>query len=58
VSPVEPLALELNDFCAAVRTGAAPRSSAALGVDVVRMIEAVDRSLAASGAPVTLDGDR
>jgi len=54
VSPVEPLALELDDFCTAVRSGETPRSSPALGLDVVRMIEAVDRSLAGSGMPVTL----
>jgi predicted dehydrogenase len=50
VDPAEPLALELADFCRSIRAGAVPRSSAALGVDVVRMIEAVDASLAASGA--------
>jgi predicted dehydrogenase len=48
----EPLSLELADFCHAVRTGEEPRSSAQLGWDVVGMIEAVDRSLAAGGTPV------
>ena len=38
-------ALELEDFCTAIRTGATPRSSAELGLEVVRMIEAVDASL-------------
>ena len=52
----EPLSLELADFCASVRTGCEPRSSAALGLDVVRMTEAVDRSLAAGGRPVSLQG--
>jgi predicted dehydrogenase len=46
VAAAEPLALELTDFCEAIRTGRAPRSSAFLGLEVVRMIEAVDRSLA------------
>jgi predicted dehydrogenase len=46
----EPLELELADFCRAIRSGADPRSSAALGFDVVRMTEAVDRSLENDGA--------
>jgi predicted dehydrogenase len=49
VAAAEPLALELTDFCESIRTGGTPRSSAALGLEVVRMIEAVDRSLAAGG---------
>ena len=51
----EPLAVEILDFCAAVLDGTTPRSSAELGLDVVRAVEAVDRSLAAGGAPVTVD---
>jgi predicted dehydrogenase len=46
VDPTEPLLLELQDFCQAVRTGRTPTSSAAVGLDIVRMIEAVDRALA------------
>jgi predicted dehydrogenase len=46
----EPLLRELEDFRAAVETGSVPRSSAALGLEVVRTIEAVDASLAAFGA--------
>jgi predicted dehydrogenase len=49
VDAAEPLALELQDFCRAVRTGGTPRSSAGVGVDVVRMIEAVERSLHGQG---------
>jgi len=41
----EPLALEMTDFCEAVREGTTPRSSRELGLEVVRMIEAVDASL-------------
>jgi predicted dehydrogenase len=52
VAAQEPLSLELADFCAAVRTGSEPRSSARLGLDVVVMTEAVDRSLANDGQPV------
>ena len=58
VPVTEPLALQLEDFCQAVRTGATPRSSAALGLDVVRMIEAVDRSLAQGGRPIKVGGGR
>ena len=45
------LAMEMLDFCSAIRLGAEPRSSAALGLDIVRMVEAVDRSLASRGVP-------
>jgi predicted dehydrogenase len=41
----EPLALEMTDFCQAVREGSTPRSSRELGLEVVRMIEAVEASL-------------
>jgi predicted dehydrogenase len=52
VEPVEPLALELADFCRCIREDGRPRSSAELGVDVVRIIEAVDASLIRDGAVV------
>lgn len=52
VPVAEPLSLELADFCNAVRTGAEPRSSVEVGLDVVRVIEAVDKSLANGGTPV------
>jgi predicted dehydrogenase len=52
VSAEEPLGLEMEDFCRAVRTGSTPLSSIEIGLDVVRMIEAVDSSLAANGARV------
>jgi predicted dehydrogenase len=51
VSAMEPLVLELDDFCTAIRDGSPTRSSAALGLTVVEMIEAVDRSLDAGGTP-------
>jgi predicted dehydrogenase len=53
----EPLAAELADFCASVRSGFVPRSSAALGLDVVAMTEAVDRSLQSGGSPVPVERD-
>jgi predicted dehydrogenase len=57
VAAVEPLSLELADFCSAVRLGIEPRSSALLGHEVVRMIEAVDASIEVSGARVAV-GER
>jgi predicted dehydrogenase len=54
VDAAEPLALELTDFCAAITDGTRPRSSAYLGLEVVRMIEAVDQSLAEGGAKVSV----
>ena len=54
IGAAEPLSLEMNDFCSSIRNGHRPRSHAALGLDVVRIIEAVDRSLAQDGAKVRL----
>jgi len=54
VDVAEPLALELADFCRAIRDGSDPRSSAQLGLDVVQMTEAVDHSLSNGGAPLEL----
>jgi predicted dehydrogenase len=55
IDAAEPLSLELRDFCEAVASGSTPRSSAMLGLDVVRMIEAVDQSRELSGARVSVD---
>jgi predicted dehydrogenase len=52
VDVTEPLSLELADFCNSIRTGGQPCSNAGLGLDVVRIIEAVDRSLGEQGARV------
>jgi predicted dehydrogenase len=57
VEAVEPLLLEMADFCAAIREHSMPRASAELGLDVVRLIEAVDRSLAEGGAPVAVQSN-
>jgi predicted dehydrogenase len=51
----EPLCLELEDFIASVRGLTTPRSSAELGLEVVRTIEAVDQSLAAGGMPIAVE---
>ena len=57
VEPVEPLSLELADFCRCIRQNGQPRSSAKLGVDVVRIIEAVDASLRRNGTVVEVAAD-
>lgn len=54
IAAAEPLALELEDFCAAVRTGSSLRSTPRLGVEVVRVVEAAERSLAENGALVSI----
>ena len=51
----EPLRLEMQDFVDCVATGGTPVSSAALGYDVVRMIELAERSLDFNGSPFSLD---
>ena len=57
IPAAEPLLLEMGDFCDAIRTGRTPRSSAQIGLEVVRTIEAVDESFAREGARVRLDLD-
>jgi predicted dehydrogenase len=54
IDGVEPLLRQMEDFCHAIRDHAVPRSSALLGLEVVEIIEAVDRSLGENGAPVGL----
>ncbi len=54
VDASEPLSLELQDFCAAITTGSLPRSSALLGLEVVRMVEGAHSSLATGGSPCDL----
>ena len=48
----EPLVCELADFCRAICDGTPPRSSLEIGVDVLRVLEAVDRSLELGGERV------
>jgi predicted dehydrogenase len=52
----EPLYVEMQDFCAAIRSGATPRSSNEIGLAVVEMVEAVDSSLEQNGARVAVAG--
>jgi UDP-glucose 4-epimerase len=50
----EPLRLELSDFAHAITTGATPRSSARLGLEIVRVLEALEASLRNAGEPVAV----
>ena len=54
IEAAEPLFRELEDFCAAILDGTTPASSAEVGLEVVRVIEAVDASLEANGARVAV----
>jgi predicted dehydrogenase len=56
IDATEPLSIELADFAAAIRGSGELVSSAAVGLDVVRTIEAVDQSLGNGGFPVDLNG--
>jgi predicted dehydrogenase len=57
LSVAEPLKLELEDFAGAIRNGSTPRSSHELGLEVVRMVEAVDASMERNGAKVALGAE-
>jgi predicted dehydrogenase len=50
----EPLGLEIADFARSIRTGTAPRSNAALGLEIVSVIEAAEASMRRNGAPISL----
>jgi predicted dehydrogenase len=54
VEPQEPLRLELEDFAHAIRTGEEPRSSLALGIEIVAAVELAETSLRAGGKPLAL----
>jgi predicted dehydrogenase len=54
IEPSEPLRNLAQDFLDCVRRGARPLSDGAGGVEVVRALAAMDRSLARRGAPVRL----
>jgi predicted dehydrogenase len=57
---VEPLLVECRHFVDCVRSGTAPRTGGANGLEVVRVLEAADESLRADGArvPVVSDPER
>ena len=48
----EPLALEVRHFLDCVATGAPPRTGGAHGLQVVRVLDAAQRSLKSAGAPI------
>jgi predicted dehydrogenase len=54
IDAAEPLGLELADFANAVRTGEEPRSSARLGLEVVRALDAAHASMRRDGDPIEL----
>jgi predicted dehydrogenase len=56
IDAAEPLALELEDFAAAIRTGSEPRSNSALGREIVRALEAAHLSMERAGEPIELHG--
>jgi predicted dehydrogenase len=55
VDVVEPLQVEMEDFCTSIVGRRQPRSSMALGLDVLRVIEAIDLSLLSHGAPTAVE---
>jgi predicted dehydrogenase len=55
INAAEPLSLELEDFASAIETGSRPRSHAVLGLEIVRVLEAANASLAAHGQPVAIE---
>ena len=58
IDATEPLSLELADFARAITEGGRLTSSAEVGLDVVRTVEAVDRSLVEGGAPVAIAANK
>jgi predicted dehydrogenase len=50
----EPLDAECRHFIECVRTGARPRTDGEHGAQVVRLLEAAERSLKSGGAPFAL----
>ena len=55
VNAAEPLCVEMTDFCRAITDGVQPLSSGQLGLEVVRMIEAVDASLRDDGSRIEVE---
>jgi protoporphyrinogen oxidase/predicted dehydrogenase len=55
IDATEPLALELRNFATAILEGTPLVSSPEVGLDVIRTIEAVDRSVESGGMPVFVE---
>jgi predicted dehydrogenase len=53
IKMAEPLSIEVQHFLDSCRNGSVPRSDGRDGLRVVRVLEAVDESMAAGGAPVS-----
>ena len=49
IEPSEPLAEEVSHFCKCIKTGKKPRSDGVNGLEVVKVLEAAERSLHNSG---------
>jgi predicted dehydrogenase len=58
VDPQEPLSLELQDFARAIRCGVQPRSSVALGLEIVATVELAAASLRVNGMPMALPAEQ
>jgi predicted dehydrogenase len=55
IEGTEPMTLQMDDFCRAIRSSTTPRSSAQLGLDVVQVIEAAERSHMQNSNPCFLE---
>jgi predicted dehydrogenase len=55
VEPSEPLKNQCTHFVECVLSGSRPVSSGVEGLEVVRVMEAIDRSIAQNGAPVAVE---
>ncbi len=55
IEPAEPIKEELADFVHSIRTGEPPMSDNDLAVDVIRTVEAAERSMADQGVPVAVE---
>jgi predicted dehydrogenase len=55
IDVTEPLQVEMEDFCASIASRREPRSSVHIGLDVLRVIAAIDRSLQSDGALSTVE---
>jgi hypothetical protein len=55
IDAAEPISLELLDFCHSIWTASEPRSPARIGVDFIRIVEAVDEWRACGGMPITVE---
>ncbi len=54
IDPAEPLRLECEEFVRAIRDRIRPVSDGRLGIEVVRVLDACDRSRRAGGVPVAM----